>query len=78
MEKQVIDTKKAPAAIGPYSQAWLCGNMLFTSGQLGINPETGELPETIEEQTECSLKNVAAILEEAGFLKTDVSKRWSS
>ncbi len=74
MEKQVIDTKKAPAAIGPYSQAWLCGNMLFTSGQLGINPETGELPETIEEQTECSLKNVAAILEEAGFLKTDVVK----
>ena len=71
---EVVYTKNAPDAIGPYSQAWLCGNMLFTSGQLGINPETGELPETIEEQTECSLKNVAAILEEAGFLKTDVVK----
>ena len=74
MSNRIIQSKKAPAAIGPYSQAIMAGNLLFTSGQLGLNPETGALPETIEEQTKQSLQNVQAILEEAGLQKTDVIK----
>ena len=71
---RIIDTKKAPAAIGPYAQALVSGDMLFTSGQLGLVPETGELPATVEEQAAQSLENIRAILEEAGFRKTDVLK----
>ena len=71
MSKTVVETKNAPAAIGPYSQAWVCGNMLFTSGQLGIDPGTGALPETVQAQTAQSLANIQAILQEAGFQKTD-------
>jgi len=74
MSNRIIQSKNAPAAIGPYSQAIMAGNLLFTSGQLGLNPETGALPETIEEQTKQSLQNVQAILEEAGLQKTDVIK----
>jgi 2-iminobutanoate/2-iminopropanoate deaminase len=74
MSNRIVQSKNAPAAIGPYSQAITAGNLLFTSGQLGLNPETGVLPEGIEEQTKQSLKNVQAILEEAGFQKTDVIK----
>ena len=74
MSNRIIQSKNAPAAIGPYSQAIMAGNLLFTSGQLGLNPETGALPETVEEQTKQSLKNVQAILEEAGLQKTDVIK----
>ena len=70
----IINTSEAPAAIGPYSQAIRIGNMLFTSGQLGINPATGKLADGIEAQTEQSLKNIAAILEEAGFEKENVMK----
>ena len=70
----VINTNKAPAAIGPYSQAIRAGNMLCTSGQLGIDPATGELAEGVQAQTEQSLRNIAAILEEAGFEKQDVIK----
>lgn len=64
--KKVIFSKEAPAAIGPYSQGIATGNLVFTSGQLPINPKTGEMPETIEAQTRQSLENVAAVLEEAG------------
>ena len=74
MKEAIIRTDKAPAAIGPYSQAIKAGNLLFTSGQLGINPETGSLPEGIEEQAKQSLQNVQAILEAAGCRKTDVVK----
>ncbi len=74
MANSTIYTPNAPAAIGPYSQAILAGNMLFTSGQLGLDPATGALPEGIEEQARLSLQNVGAILEEAGFRKTDVIK----
>ena len=74
MSDTIIRTDKAPAAIGPYSQAIKAGNLLFTSGQLGINPETGTLPEGIEEQAKQSLQNVQAILEAAGCRKTDVVK----
>ena len=62
----VIDTKNAPAAIGPYSQAYEVGGLVITSGQLPVDPATGEAPATIEEQAEQSFKNVAAILEAAG------------
>ena len=64
---KTIYTPKAPAAIGPYSQAVVCGDMLFTSGQIPVNPETGEIVgETISEQAEQVMKNIGAVLEEAG------------
>lgn len=64
--KQVISTKNAPGAIGPYSQGMIVGDLVFTSGQLPINPATGELITEIKEATKTSLENVKAILEEAG------------
>ncbi|MDO4488905.1 MAG: RidA family protein [Eubacteriales bacterium] len=72
--KEVIATTKAPGAIGPYSQAVKAGNLVITSGQLPINPETGAFPETIEEQTRQSLTNCKYILEEAGYTMADVIK----
>lgn len=66
MNKQVINTKKAPAAIGPYNQAIVSNGFVFTSGQLPINPLTNEVPASIEEQTKIVLDNLKAILEEAG------------
>ena len=74
MGRKAVQTANAPVAIGPYSQAWTAGNMLFTSGQLGLDPVTGALPDTIEEQAKQSLANILAILAEAGFRKTDVVK----
>lgn len=72
---KVINTDKAPKAIGPYSQAILAGNgMLFISGQIPVNPETGKIPETIKEQTEQVFKNIEAILTEAGYSFKDVVK----
>ena len=70
----IIHTDSAPAAVGPYSQAIMAGNLLFTSGQLGLVPETGMLPESVEAQAEQSLKNICAILEASGLGKTDVVK----
>ena len=64
--KKVIATNNAPAAIGPYSQANQAGNLIITSGQLPIDPATGAFPEGIEAQSRQSLKNVQAILKEAG------------
>ncbi len=64
---QTIETKNAPAAIGPYSQAKVVGGFLFASGQIPVDPATGEVPGPgIEEQAEQSCKNVGAILEAAG------------
>ena len=74
MSNKVIHTDKAPAAVGPYSRAISAGNALYSSGQLGLVPETGLLPEGIEAQTVQSLKNVGAVLEEAGFRREDVVK----
>ena len=72
---KVINTNKAPKAIGPYSQAILAGNTLYISGQLPIDPATGKFAEGgIAEQTEQALKNIGAILEEAGFSYADVVK----
>lgn len=63
----VIETKNAPGAIGPYSQAVISGNLLFTSGQIAINPATGEVEsDTIQGQTEQIMKNLGALLEAAG------------
>lgn len=73
--KQVISTPKAPAAIGPYSQAIRVGNLIYTSGQIPINPATGQFVEGgIKEQTHQSLTNVKAILEEAGTSMANVVK----
>ena len=62
----VIDTKNAPDAIGPYSQAYEVNGLIFTSGQLPVNPADGTIPEGIAAQAEWSCKNVGAILEAAG------------
>ena len=73
--KEVICTKAAPAAIGPYSQAIRVGNLVFTSGQIPIDPATGALVEGgITEQTRQSLANVKAILAEAGLTMDNVLK----
>lgn len=70
-----LSTDKAPAAIGPYSQAVITGNLLFSSGQIALDPETGVVVgETIEEQTEQVMKNLGAILEEAGLTYDNVVK----
>ncbi|GAA0134076.1 RidA family protein [Paenibacillus sp. YSY-4.3] len=71
--KQVVATTEAPGAIGPYSQAVRFGNLLFTSGQLGMDA-SGVFPATVEEQTKRSLLNVKAILEAAGYGMEDVVK----
>ena len=76
--KQIIATKKAPGAIGPYSQGTVGGQMVFTSGQLGINPATGKLAgQSVEEQTMQALKNLGEVLKAGGadydtVLKTTV------
>ena len=62
----VIETKNAPGAIGPYSQAYEANGFVFTSGQLPVDPATGAMPEGIAAQAEQSCKNVLAILEAAG------------
>ena len=72
--KQPIHTTHAPAAIGPYSQAMQAGGFLYTSGQVPIHPETGEIPEGIVAQATLSLANVKAILAEAGLTPADVVK----
>ena len=75
MMKKVIKTAKAPSAIGPYSQAIQEGNLVYTSGQIPIDPSTGVFVEGgIKEQTRQSLQNVKSILEEAGLTMSDVLK----
>jgi len=74
MDKKIVHTDGAPQAIGPYSQAVQVGQFLFTSGQLGLDPQTGQFPEGVKEQAKQSLKNVQAILEEAGLTLNDVVK----
>lgn len=72
--KKVISTTAAPGAIGPYSQAIDAGAFVFASGQIPINPATGEIPEGIKAQTAQSLANVKAILEAAGLTMDNVVK----
>ncbi|MBE2898534.1 RidA family protein [Pasteurellaceae bacterium 20609_3] len=70
----VIHTDNAPAAIGPYVQAYDLGNLVITSGQIPVNPQTGEVPECIKAQTRQSLENVKAIIEQAGLAVKDIIK----
>jgi len=75
IKKEIIKTRKAPLAIGPYSQATRAENLLFLSGQISINPETNEFVDSdIEMQTEQVLKNIKAILEAGGSSLEDVVK----
>ena len=69
-----IETQNAPAAIGPYSQGYIANGFVFTSGQIPVDPVTGNIPEGIAAQAEQSCKNVAAILHQAGVAMTDVVK----
>jgi len=72
--KKVIFTENAPKAVGPYSQAIEINGMLFISGQLGINPATGETPADIQGQTRQVLTNMKAIVEQAGYKMTNIVK----
>jgi 2-iminobutanoate/2-iminopropanoate deaminase len=74
MKKDIITTQDAPAAIGPYSQAVRAGELLFVSGQLPANPETGAMAQTVKEQAAQSLTNIKAILNEAGLGMEDIVK----
>lgn len=74
INKEIINTVNAPAAIGPYSQGVKVGDLIFTSGQLPINPETKEIPKDIKEATKQSIENVKAILEESGSALENVIK----
>lgn len=71
---KVIHTENAPAAIGPYVQAVDLGPMVFTSGQIPVNPKTGEIPTDIVAQARQSLENVKAIIEQAGLTVGDIVK----
>lgn len=66
MSRVAVSTEHAPAALGPYSQAIKANGMVFLSGQLGLSPKTGKLPEGIEEQTQQVMANLAAVLEASG------------
>lgn len=72
--KEKIETEKAPVAIGPYSQGIRSGNMIFTSGQLPVDPATGTMPADVKNQTRYSLKNLKAVLEKAGYSIDDIVK----
>lgn len=73
--KKIITTDKAPAPIGPYNQAVLLGNLLYTSGQIAINPKTGALEiDDIEKETKLVMENLKAILEAAGMTFENVIK----
>jgi len=73
--KKIVNTKNAPAPIGPYNQAVFAGNMLFTSGQIALNPETGKLVlDTIEVETKQVMENLKAVLAEAELTFENVVK----
>lgn len=72
--KNILATKDAPAAIGPYAQGIDCGSFLVTSGQLGMDPASGVLAEGVEAQTRQALENVRAILAQAGLTMDNVVK----
>ena len=74
MPRTAISSDAAPPALGPYSQAIVANGFVFCSGTAGIDPVTGEVPEGIEAQTEQALRNLAAVLAEAGLTLADVVK----
>ena len=74
MSKTVVTSENAPKAVGPYSAGIATGDMVYLSGQLGLNPETGKLAEGVVEQAKQSLANVGALLESQGLTYADVVK----
>lgn len=74
MNRQAITTSGAPAALGPYSQAIISGDLVFCAGQLGLDPATGELADGVEAQADRALRNVSAVLDAAGCSFADVVK----
>ncbi len=74
MTRRAVSTAGAPGAIGPYSQAIAVDDFLFCSGQLGLDPATGELPAGVEAQAERAMKNLTAVLDAAGMSMSDVVK----
>jgi 2-iminobutanoate/2-iminopropanoate deaminase len=74
MTRRAVSTAGAPGAIGPYSQAIAVGDLLFCSGQLGLDPATGELIAGVEGQTERAMKNLTAVLDAAGMSVSDLVK----
>lgn len=74
MSKKSIVTSNAPGAIGPYSQGVDVGNMVFTSGQIPLDPTTGEMPEGITDQAKLSLTNVKGVIEASGLTMSDIVK----
>jgi 2-iminobutanoate/2-iminopropanoate deaminase len=74
MTRHAVSTSSAPAAIGPYSQGIVSGDLVFCSGQLGLDPATGEFVEGVEAQADRALRNLAAVLDAAGCSWGDVVK----
>jgi 2-iminobutanoate/2-iminopropanoate deaminase len=74
MAREAVSTSSAPAAIGPYSQGIASDGLLFCSGQIGLDPTSGDLVDGLEAQTERVLRNIAAILDAAGLAMSDVVK----
>ncbi|WP_096185954.1 RidA family protein [Evansella halocellulosilytica] len=74
MEKKIVQTNEAPSAIGPYSQAVISGDIVYSSGQIGLDPETGEMKEGLEAQTKQVFANVKAVLQAANCSMNDVIK----
>jgi 2-iminobutanoate/2-iminopropanoate deaminase len=74
MTRQAISSERAPAALGPYSQAIIAGGFVFCSGTAGIDPATGTAPDGIQAQTNQALRNLAAILDTAGASMADIVK----
>ena len=74
MTRQAISTSGAPAALGPYSQGIVSGDLVFCAGQLGLDPATGDLAEGVEAQAERALRNLEAVLDAAGCSWADVVK----
>ena len=72
--KEIISTNKAPAAIGPYSQAVKAGEFLYVSGQIPVDPSTGKVPETIQDQARQALENLRCVVEASGSTMGDVVK----
>ena len=74
IDMNIISTEKAPGAIGPYSQGYTVDGLVFTSGQIPVDPATGKMADTVEEQAAQSLANLKAILAEAGLTMANVVK----
>ncbi len=74
MNRQAITTSGAPAALGPYSQAIVSGDLVFCAGQLGIDPATGEVADGVEAQADRAIRNLGAVLDAAGCSFADVVK----